>query len=140
MPSNQERNPSRAGRLATAFAVMALQGCADGGMNDGACTAMFASIPVTVVDAAGQPVENATVTAVLVRTGETLVPTSLMLFAAGTYPLVDDGSSGLIRRTGDAVQAHIANGAQSRTVDYIFSVPGGCHVSKVSGPDTVTLQ
>lgn len=140
MPSNQKRNALRAGRLAITFAVMALQACSDGGMNDGACTAMFASIPVTVIDDAGQPVENATVTAVLVRTGETLVPTSLMLMAAGTYPLVDDGSSSVIRRNGDAVQAHIVRGAQSRTVDYVFSVPGGCHVSKVSGPDTVTLQ
>ena len=52
-------------------------------------------------------------TAVLVRTGQTLAPTTLMLNAPGTYTLVDDGSTSVIRRSGDAVQAHISKGAQS---------------------------
>jgi hypothetical protein len=101
---------------------------------------MFASVPVTVIDGAGQPVEAATVTAVLVRTGQTLVPTGLILTTPGTYPLVDDGSTSVIQRSGEAVQAHISKGAQSLSVDYVFAVPDGCHVSKVSGPDTVALQ
>jgi hypothetical protein len=42
--------------------------------------------------------------------------------------------------TGDAVLASVSKGALSVTADYVFSVAGGCHVSKVSGPDTVTLQ
>ena len=54
--------------------------------------------------------------------------------------LVDDGSTHLIRRSGDAVQARISKGAQSVTADYVFAVADGCHVSKVSGPDTVSLH
>ncbi len=127
-------------KLAAVVSLAGLMSCSGGGMNDAVCTAMFAWIPVTVIDGAGQPVENATVEAVLVRTGATLVPTGLMLTVPGTYALVDDGSSSVIRRSGDAVQAHITKGEQSKTVDYVFSVPDGCHVSKVSGPDTVTLQ
>jgi len=133
-------SPSRAPVLAALAAVAGLQACADGATGGGACTAMFASVPVTVIDGAGQPVEAATVTAVLVRTGQTLVPTGLILTTPGTYPLVDDGSTSVIQRSGEAVQAHISKGAQSLSVDYVFAVPDGCHVSKVSGPDTVALQ
>jgi hypothetical protein len=131
---------SRAAVVATLSAVAGLQACSDGAMGGGACTAVFASIPVTLIDGAGQPVEHATVTAVLVRTGQTLTPTGLLLNIPGTYTLVDDGSTGVIRQSGDPVQAHVTKGTQSQTVDYVFSVPDGCHVSKVSGPDTVTLQ
>lgn len=132
---------SRAAVVSAVVAVMGLQACGDGnGLGDGACTASFAMIPVTVIDGQGQPVENATVTAILDRTGETLVPTSFMLTVPGTYLLVDDGSSHLIRRTGDAVTARITKGPLSLTVDYVLSVPDGCHVTKVSGPSRVTLQ
>lgn len=127
----------QAAGLAAAMALMSACSDAPGGT---ACTAMFASVPVTVVDGAGRPVEEATVTAVLVRTGQVLTPTGLILNAPGTYPLVDDGSTSVIRRAGESVQAHISRGAQSMTADYVFSVPDGCHVNKVSGPDTVTLQ
>jgi hypothetical protein len=121
-------------------AIVALMSACGGSPGGAACTELFVSIPVTVVDNGGQPVEEATVTAVLLRTGQTLPPTGLMLNTPGSYTLVDDGSTSVLRRTGDPVQAHISKGAQSMTVDYVFSVPGGCHVDKVSGPDTVTLQ
>ena len=140
MPTTRGITSSRAAALAALMAAAGMQACADGAAGGGACTAMFASIPVTVIDGAGQPVEAATVTAVLMRTGQTLVPTGLILTAPGTYPLVDDGSTSLLRRSGDPVQAHITKGTLSLTVDYVFAVPDGCHVSKVSGPDTVTLQ
>lgn len=123
--------------LATALAA-AVSACGSDSTN-GACTEMFATIPVTIVDGAGQPVEAATLTTVLVRTGQVLVPTTLMLSVPGTYTLADDGSTSFIRRSGDAVQAHIVKGAAAITVDYVLAVEGGCHISKVSGPDTVTL-
>jgi hypothetical protein len=68
------------------------------------------------------------------------VPTTLMLPVPGTYVLVDDGSTDVIRRAGESVQAHISRGTQSTTADYVFSVPDGCHINKVSGPSTVVLQ
>jgi hypothetical protein len=114
-------------------------GCGNDSMPGGVCTASFATVPVTVVDGQGQPVAEASVTARLVRTGQTLVPTTLMLTVPGTYTLVDDGSTHLIRHSGDAVQARISKGAQSVTADYVFAVVDGCHISKVSGPDTVPL-
>jgi len=127
--------------MKTGFAAMLLSiaACGDDSMPGGACTASFATVGVTVVDGAGQPVPDASVTAILVRTGQTLVPTTLMLTPPGTYTLVDDGSTHLIRRSGDAVQASISKDARSVTADYVFAVADGCHISKVTGPDTVSL-
>ena len=120
--------------------LAAMSGCSGDATDVGACTAMFATLTVSVVDGEGQPVDGATVTTVLVRTGQVLTSNSFMLLARGIYPLVDDGSIGILRPAGDAVQAHITRGALSRTADYVVSVPGGCHVSLVSGPATVTLE
>ena len=120
--------------------LLAVAACGDDGMPGGACTALFATVGVTVLDGAGQPVPDASVTTTLVRTGQVLVPTTLMLTVPGSYTLVDDGSTSVIRRAGESVQAHISRGTRSTTVDYLISVPDGCHVNKVSGPDTVTLQ
>lgn len=127
-------------KFGVAVTLCSIAACGDEGMPGGACTASFATVGVTVVDGAGQPVPDASVTATLVRTGQVLVPTTLMLTVPGTYTLVDDGSTRAIRRSGESVQARIARDSQSMTVDYVFSVPDGCHVNKVSGPDTVVLQ
>ena len=127
-------------KAGVAAILLATAGCADNSMPGGACTASFATVTLTVVDGQGQPVAEASVTARLVRTGQTLVPTTLMLMGPGTYTLVDDGSTHLIRHSGDAVQASISKGSQSVTADYVFAVADGCHISKVAGPDTVTLR
>ena len=126
-------------RAGAAAMLLSLAGCNDDSMP-GACTASFAMIGVTVIDGAGQPVPGASVTATLVRTGEVLVPMTLMLMEPGTYVLVDDGSTSLIRRSGDAVEARIAKGAMATTAEYVIALEGGCHVTRISGPDTVTLQ
>ena len=77
---------------------------------------------------------DASVTATLVRTGQTLVPTTLDAHGARHLCPGRRRQHHLIRRAGDAVQARISKGAQSMTADYVFSVPDGCHVNKVSGP------
>jgi hypothetical protein len=127
-------------KAGVAAMLLSAAGCADDSTPGGVCTASFATVPVTVVDGQGQPAAEASVTARLVRTGQTLVPTTLMLTVPGTYTLVDDGSTHLIRHSGDAVQASISKGSQSVTADYVFAVADGCHISKVAGPDTVTLR
>ena len=127
-------------KLGAAAMLLGVAACGDDGMpGGGACTASFAMIGVTVVDGSGQPVPDASVTATLVRTGQVLVPTTLMLPTPGTYVLVDDGSTQLLRRSGDAVQARISKGALAVVADYVVAADG-CHISKVSGPDSVTLN
>ena len=122
-----------------AFAL-AVAACSDesGGL-DGACTASFAIHTVRIEDGAGAPVSGASVTAVLVRTGEVLQPTTLALLTEGVYVVVDDGSTHLIRRQGDRVDVRVTTASASRDLDYVFATDG-CHVNKVSGPATVTIE
>ena len=105
-----------------------------------ACTSVLLAVTVTVVDTLGAPVSDATVTSTLVRTGEALVPTSLALLTGGTYIIVDDGSRVKLRASGDTVAVTAQRGASpSIAATYFIDVPGGCHVHKVSGPDTLSV-
>jgi hypothetical protein len=105
------------------------------------CTAEFRTITVTVIDTAGSPSPNVTLTSVLKRTGETLGPTSLILTPPGIYILVDDGAREKIRNAGDSVRVTAVNGTGPTTAAmYFIDVPGGCHVNKVAGPDTLIVH
>jgi hypothetical protein len=104
------------------------------------CTAMFAVSTVTVVDAGSAPAAGATVTTTLVRTGETLTPTTLMDFVTGVYPILDDGAIPRLRPSGDSIRVRAHQGAASAEAIYRFEIPGGCHIEKISGPDTLVLQ
>ncbi|MEO8635747.1 MAG: hypothetical protein ABI587_10770 [Gemmatimonadales bacterium] len=104
------------------------------------CTSEFAVVTVTVVDTLGAPVTDATVTSTLLRTGAILSPTSLALLTAGTYIIVDDGAREPLRNAGDSVGVTARRGTgPSLPATYVIDVPGGCHVHKLSGPDTLSL-
>jgi len=119
-------------------AVVALAGC-DSAVTS-VCTDVFAVATVTVVDSLAAPVVGAAVTATLVRTGETLSPTWLGLLAPGTHVIVDDGARAKLRAAGDTLAVTAQRGAgPGLAATYVFDVPGGCHVHKLSGPDTLAL-
>jgi hypothetical protein len=133
---NTTRSFRFGGSLLLAAAV--LSGC-DSAVPT-ACTEVFVVVTVAVVDTLGAPVGDATVISTLARTGDTLYPTTLALLTGGTYVVVDDGSRGKLREAGDTVAVRAQRGTGSnRTATYVFDVPGGCHVRKLSGPDTLTL-
>jgi hypothetical protein len=105
------------------------------------CTAVFVASTVTLLDHSGAPVSDAIVTSILTRTGETLAPISSSGTAAGAYIVVDDHSRGELRQRGDTVAVHASRDAHTITsAEYVFDVPGGCHIHKLSGPDTLTLR
>lgn len=103
------------------------------------CTSDFRAITVTLVDTAAAPVADAIVASILLRTGDTLLA-SAVTSLDGTYVLVDDRSVGRIRSSGDSVTVNVrrATGPQFNA-RYIFDAPGGCHIRKVFGPDTLTV-
>lgn len=105
------------------------------------CTMEFRAETITLLDMSGAPVPDAAVVSTLLRTGEVLSPTSLALHAEGTYIIVDDGSREKLRSTGDSVRVVAQRGsALPVTATYLIDVPGGCHIHKVSGPDTLTME
>jgi hypothetical protein len=104
-----------------------------------ACTAEFVTYPVIVTDPADSPISDAHLTVTVRRTGQRLTPQTLIMYIAGTYPLIDDGARPAQRETGDELRVVASTADASIEADYVFDVPGGCHVHKVSGPDTLVL-
>lgn len=120
--------------LGAASAAFVL-GCDDPGGR--ACTASFDIVTVRVREPGGSPLDSATVTSTLLRTGEQLAVAPIDLLEPGMYPVVDDGSLQEIRAGGDVVRFVAQAGALQATADFTITSDGGCHVSKAGGPDTV---
>ena len=105
------------------------------------CTASFAMVPLTVLTQGGAPVPGLTISATTLRTGQSFgVPQPLGGSQPGAYVVFDDGLRDRIRASGDSVRITGSGGAAGFTANFIFDVPGGCHVRKVAGPDTITVQ
>lgn len=118
--------------------LLLLLGCST--QPSGLCTQQVANFTLTVTDAGGVPAGGVTLTVVLDRTGQVIVPAPpLVVLPTGTYPLIGDGQKGLLRSSGDQVTATAVKGATSATAVSVFRFTA-CHVTKVSGPDTVQLQ
>jgi hypothetical protein len=105
------------------------------------CTTLFALIPVVVVNAQGAPLASISITDSVLRTHERFaVPQSFNSWSAGTFHVFDDSFGDKVRESGDAVRVTGTNGTLSFSADFVFGVPDGCHVAKLSGPDTVVAR
>ena len=121
------------------LALVSLGGCDAAG--DSLCTEQFVTVTAVVVDGTGTPVIDAVVTSTLARTGEILLPTALALFTPGTYAIVDDGARSKLLPAGDTVQVEVRRADSTPTTAlYVIDVPAGCHVNRLRGPDTLTVQ
>lgn len=111
------------------------------------CTMEFRTISVTVVDAAGAPVEEAQVEVVRAATGTSIVctgeeengciqPANPDVGAAqGRYQVVNDGIP-VAEQEAFVVTATAGNATVRDSLIIGFD---GCHVRKVAGPDTLRL-
>lgn len=113
----------------------ALAACDEGNR---ACTTVFAAVTVYLQDQAQAPVADATLTTVLVRTGDTLTATGLAMFGSGHYVVVDDGALPKLGSTADSLAVTVQRGPASFMIGYRVR-DDGCHVEVVAGPDTVTV-
>lgn len=101
------------------------------------CTALFAMIPLTVQDSGHMPVADLAISVLILRTSQSFAVSQIGVGGPGTYVVFDDNFRDLILASGDSVRV-TGSGALHFTQDFRFDVPGGCHVRKVAGPDTVT--
>ena len=113
-------------------------GCGDRAAS-GVCTALFATIPLTVQTPDGAPASGLFISATVLRTGESFAVPQFGFGGPGTYVVFDDNFRDRIRPSGDSVRV-TGSGAGQFTAEFRFDVPGGCHVRKVAGPDTVTAS
>jgi hypothetical protein len=124
------------GRLLALASLSALAACES---TPTVCDASFLAVPITVLDSLGNPAAQAGIASVLVRTGDTVFSSPVQASAHGTYVILTDQALPRIRHTGDPLDVTVAVPPAQRTVRYVFDSPGGCHVNKVSGPDTLTV-
>jgi hypothetical protein len=117
------------------LALLGLAACQDEGT---VCAAVFGIHTVYVQDQAGAPVTDATVTPVLVRTGDTLQNRTLALLAPGYYFLIDDSYTELLRPDRDSLAVGLTRGPATLEAGYIFR-RDACGVVRVAGPDTLTV-
>lgn len=105
-----------------------------------ACTEEFRVATVYVEDASAAAVSDASVKTYLVRTGELVPVTSIMDLVPGHYVILDDNATRLIRSDPEPfrVTAERGGGTPVEAL-YTFRAPQGCHIEKVSGPDTLMV-
>jgi hypothetical protein len=105
-----------------------------------ACTEEFRTATVFVEDPGGGPVTDATVQTFLVRTGELVPVTSILDLMPGSYPILDDGATSLIPSGTEQFRVAVTRGGGAPVEAlYVFEAPQGCHIVKVSGPDTLVV-
>lgn len=128
----------RVGTYAALVAGLGLAACDTS--NGIVCTAEFRALTVTLRDSAGQPVLDAATVTTVPHTGDTLPITWLGTPVGGTYVYVDDGAKPGIRELGDSLRVDVDRSAGTDfSIAYFVDVPSGCHVRKVTGPDTLVV-
>lgn len=129
-------------RLAAAAACIAMvvsSACSspDSGL---VCTASFAYLTAIAVDSTGAPVAGLLVSDSVLRTGKRFDIGQLNgMGTAGTMVIWDDNHLTSVRQSGDSVR--VTGSTTTRGFDATFEFGSdGCHVRKLSGPDTVVVR
>ncbi len=111
------------------------------------CTADFKQITFVAVDVDENPVTDMDITVMVGRTGQVLdVGQSQILMDQGIYTVFDDGFRHIIpskvNTVGERLEVTGIGSAGQFEAHFEVSVPGecACHVHKISGPDTVTVD
>jgi hypothetical protein len=143
-------HPASTGRLRRGVAIAAmglatvLAGCTESS-TDLVCTMEFRTLTVQVHDEAGQPVPDAALRVHRSDTDEAWPPVTAggpVDAGRGTYAVIDDSHLPLIQPSERVPLTLTATrsgpSAAAGTVLWVVT-SDGCHVSRVSGPDTLTV-
>ncbi|HTD39652.1 MAG TPA: hypothetical protein VK671_03460 [Mucilaginibacter sp.] len=108
------------------------------------CTALFATITIKFLDKNGNQIVVNNYTAINQRTKEVLHDNKLL--APGAYPpyydVADDSDLKKLSADGDNIIVSGTDPATNQVKTAVIKVAGGCicHVSKISGPDSIVFD
>ena len=110
-----------------------------------ACTAMFAYLGIVYNNHNGDAAQVKDVTIVNLRTGKTITPPSYPPaadFVAGFVLIASDGTKDEFSAEGDDVRITATSVTTGQVNTTVLKISSGCncHVTKVSGPETVTFD
>jgi len=131
----EARSISGAGLL---FLLVTLSSCSwtDGG---NVCTDLFAFLTVVPVDANSLLVAGPfTVTDTVSRSGESL-SIAQQGFPAGSATIFSDSYRSSVRETGDSIRVTGVSAGKAFHATFLIGTDG-CHIRKLSGPDTVVVR
>jgi hypothetical protein len=127
-------------RLPMALLVAAALACGEPQEPCGVCTEELRLSPVTVLDAGGQPVGGLQFSVVRVEDGRDVTPEQAFAWEDGLYIVLTDGELDFVDEEGTAFRVTASNAQAGVTADFVFNTDAcRCHISKVSGPDTIQL-
>lgn len=135
-------------RVAALLVASLLGGCVYFGGDSGddsscenqACTDLFATVGVNLVDSVGQPVVGMTTQTTSVETGAVLHASSMTDFG---YVVVDDNLDTRLLGPGNHHEVVFTAEGPAGMASGSFVIGAGvceCHVSKLIGPDTIVVQ
>jgi hypothetical protein len=75
---------------------------------------------------------------VVTRTADTLVANPGGNSPLGLYSIADDSDRGKLRFFGDAINVTVERATTVVETTYVLA-PGACHITKISGPDTLVI-
>lgn len=105
------------------------------------CTLNRVSILLTVLNPSGLPEPGVSVQTTLVRTGA-ILDVRQPNGPDGVYSILDDSFRDLLEFQGDALSVVGRKGGLGFTAAFVARPDGPCrcHIQKMSGPESVTLQ
>ena len=105
------------------------------------CTKEFRTITVKFIDDYGDPLLVNNFSAVNKRTGRSMSQTN-SIQGLGIYVVASDADQKELSEKGDIVLVSASNPKNNSKVSAEFVISGGlciCHVSKISGPETIKI-
>jgi len=119
-----------------------LGSCSDSAVcPDMVCTKEFRTVTIRFVNAEGNPQQVKDFTVLNKRTGEIMTPLSDMA-GQGLYVVASDSDLAKLSEKGDNIQVTATDIKTNTKLQADFVISGGicsCHISKISGPDTVKI-
>ena len=106
-----------------------------------ACSPLLSVVSIRLVDAAGQPVRNATVEMTRLRDGKKLGRAPEMSGANGEFQVVESTALSWIAPKGDRIRLVAREaGKRATTIVRVGRDSTGCRLIRLSGPEVLALK
>jgi hypothetical protein len=108
-----------------------------------ACTDIFESIDISYTNSSGAPLMVKGFSVIDTRTNTAIKESGDIITNPGTYVVVHDSYLKNLSADGDNLQVSATDSLTNQTKTTIIKVSGGqcaCHVTKISGADTVAFN
>ncbi|MBS1527610.1 MAG: hypothetical protein JST19_18325 [Bacteroidetes bacterium] len=132
---------------ALAIGIILLSACKKNLQNNACgtqvCTALFATVMVHFADNQGDPIAVSNFEVFDLSTNKQIQPGLANYdLVKGAYIIANDNELKDLSTDGDNIRVTGTNPATGQTKTAIFKVAGGCncHVTKISGPDTIQFD